>query len=114
MLTGAAQPPARCGVIFPIDEEGERFTIVPGVDNCFSCVLSNPQWSILNNADANQPITTATPIAGRATADVEGGHLVISMPQLYVLPGNGGRREIFCMGAGRTYNARLSSPGLLK
>ena len=59
--------------------------------------------------------TTPTSIAGGATtAIVEGGYLVISMPQLYVLVGNIGRRDIFCGDGSTTYEARLSSPGVLK
>ena len=111
MLTGTAQP-SRCGATFQIDSSRASFIIVPGVDNCFSCPL--PQWTLSDGGIIVLIGTTPTDIAGGATtAIVEGGYLVISMPQLYVLVGNIGRRDIFCSDGNTAYEARLTSPGVV-
>ena len=90
---------------------------MPGVTNCFSCssVATDPSWTIeLGDAIVAVPTTTFLTV-GTTTVIAINGFVVLPMPQLYVLVGNTGRRDLVCMDSvGSEYEARLISPGELK
>ena len=113
---GSAQSPAECVETFNLDQTHPDFIIMPGVTNCFSCSLSNPSWAV-EIGGVNIPVPTTTHLTvGTTTIIARNGYVVLSMPQLYVLAGNVGRRDLVCMDlAGTEYReARLVSPRELK
>ena len=89
--------------------------IVPGVTNCFSCV-PNPLWTVeIDSATVAVPTSPSTLAVGTTTLTVMNGYMVLPDPQLYVLAGNNGRRDLLCTDSGGIeYEARLISPRELK
>ena len=107
---GSSQtPPAQCMWTFRIEQDRIDIYITPGIVNCFSCALDSfggVNWQVEINGDL------VPPSLSEGAAATEGNFLIIAMPDNYVQPGTGGRRDIVCASAvnGENLEARLASP----
>lgn len=117
----SAKSPARCVQTFRIEDSSRPdFVVVPGVVNCFICVIypvdnASLSW-IIENGKASLPLQSgmlASIANGTTTVEVEGNTLILPMPELYVRPGIVGRKFIICSQHGQEYEARLVSPGII-
>ena len=82
---------------------------MPGVVNCFSCVLDTTggsvSWQVeLDGDPAPVPVSSLPDIV------VDGNFLIIAMPDNYIQPGTVGRRDIHCSANSQSLEARLASP----
>ena len=103
--------------MFDLNQGRQDIIIVPGVINCFSCspAATDPSWTVeVSGTIVAVPITTPL-TAGTTTVVARNGFVVLPMPELYVLAGNIGRKNLVCTDlVGTEYEARLISPGELK
>ena len=95
---------------FRIEQDRIDIYITPGIVNCFSCALDSMggvNWQVELDGDL-------VPASLSPDAATDGNLLVIAMPDNYIQPGTGGRRDIVCTSAvnnAQNLEARLASPG---
>ena len=104
LCTGLAQEPSQCVHTLRIENNREDLYIMPGVTNCISCaVAGDVVWQITVNG-------ILVSASSSQIASTENNYLIIPSPESYVLPGQPGRRDIVCIGASSSLEARLASP----
>ena len=102
---------------FDVIQDRQDFIIIPGVTNCFSCspASTDPLWTVEIGC-VLVAVPNMTPLTvGTTTVVARNGIVVLPMPELYILAGNIGRRDLVCTDSfGDEYEARLISPCELK